>query len=432
MERQYIGARYVPIFFENPNTGDSTWLSGVAYEVLTIVTFAGNSYTSKKPVPAGIGAPNANPEYWVSTGNYNAQIDEVRQEVATVRDDLETLEETADTNFSRIFDKKYIFIADSYGNYANENNRNMIAEACYLLGITDYYDFHRGSAGFHRTGELNFLRVLSDNDSVITDKTVITDIFVLGGANDQLTDASETAITSGMASFSAYVKANYPNATTHVGFVSKSFIISEYAHYMRALAIYKQCGKYGMEYLTGSEMIMQYNKLFRTDMTHPTTEAVNHIANYLTQLIISHKCSVAYDLITNPFSIDNTSISANIRTSDSYEYFNDGKCGIRGSNAARIVRIGCSIPSMSAGEYSVSGLALTDFFTPPFIANSNVHSTMAQITYSGQEIMVPALLSMKNEYDSNNSCKLNLFLYPTSALTNVTNIDVTGDWILDI
>ncbi len=78
--RQYIGARYVPIFFDDGNGGNE-WTSGVAYEPLTIVTYLTNSYTSKKLVPAGIGNPANNPEYWVPTGIYNAQVQEYRREV---------------------------------------------------------------------------------------------------------------------------------------------------------------------------------------------------------------------------------------------------------------------------------------------------------------------------------------------------------------
>lgn len=75
--RQYVGARYVPKFFEW--SGSSEWVSGVAYEALTIVTRNGNSYTSKIPVPSNIGAPESNPDYWVSTGIYNEQVESIRQ-----------------------------------------------------------------------------------------------------------------------------------------------------------------------------------------------------------------------------------------------------------------------------------------------------------------------------------------------------------------
>ena len=69
MTRQYIGARYVPKFYTNSeNTSD--WSPNVIYEPLTIVTYLGNSYTSKKMVPAAIGNPADNAEYWAATGVY--------------------------------------------------------------------------------------------------------------------------------------------------------------------------------------------------------------------------------------------------------------------------------------------------------------------------------------------------------------------------
>ena len=72
--REYIGARYVPVFAD-PIEWDGT----STYEPLTIVQHAGNSYTSRQYVPAGIDI--ANTAYWALTGNYNAQIEAYRQEV---------------------------------------------------------------------------------------------------------------------------------------------------------------------------------------------------------------------------------------------------------------------------------------------------------------------------------------------------------------
>lgn len=78
--RQYIGARYVPKFYENSD-GTAEWRSGVIYEPLTIVTWNGNSYTSKKVVPATIGDPSSNSEYWVATGIYNEQLAHIGEQV---------------------------------------------------------------------------------------------------------------------------------------------------------------------------------------------------------------------------------------------------------------------------------------------------------------------------------------------------------------
>lgn len=84
---QYIGARYVPKFYENSDM-TAEWRSGVSYEPLTIVTYNGNSYTSKRPVPAEIGNPSENPIYWAQTGIYNEQVEEYRAEVEALAEDV--------------------------------------------------------------------------------------------------------------------------------------------------------------------------------------------------------------------------------------------------------------------------------------------------------------------------------------------------------
>lgn len=72
--REYIGARYVPVFANPPE-----WDNSRGYEPLTIVLYQGNSYTSTQTVPPGIEITNT--EFWAETGNYNAQIEEYRKEV---------------------------------------------------------------------------------------------------------------------------------------------------------------------------------------------------------------------------------------------------------------------------------------------------------------------------------------------------------------
>jgi len=71
--RQYIGARYVPLFAE-----PAEWDNTKTYEPLTIVLHNGNSYTSRQYVPAGIDITNTS--FWMLTGNYNAQIEAYRKE----------------------------------------------------------------------------------------------------------------------------------------------------------------------------------------------------------------------------------------------------------------------------------------------------------------------------------------------------------------
>lgn len=75
---QYIGARYVPMF-GRVNEDSIEWDNSAPYEPLTIVLYQGNSYTSRQYVPTGIEITNE--QYWANTGNYNAQVEQYRQEV---------------------------------------------------------------------------------------------------------------------------------------------------------------------------------------------------------------------------------------------------------------------------------------------------------------------------------------------------------------
>ena len=83
----YIGQRYVPKVM-------GQWDSTQNYEGLSIVIHQGDSYTSKKHVPAGIEIDNE--EYWVITGNYNAQIADYQNRVSQVEDKID---EKADTTY---------------------------------------------------------------------------------------------------------------------------------------------------------------------------------------------------------------------------------------------------------------------------------------------------------------------------------------------
>lgn len=92
----YVGMRYVPIF-------GGQWDATADYEPLTIVTYQGNSYTSRTFVPAGTTVDNTT--YWALTGNYNAQVEQYRQEVVSLRDSIgpstrvyETLEDLQDAD----------------------------------------------------------------------------------------------------------------------------------------------------------------------------------------------------------------------------------------------------------------------------------------------------------------------------------------------
>lgn len=190
MNRQYIGARYVPKFFDD-GKGSSEWISGLSYEPLTVVTHLGNTFTSKKPVPANTEITDTN--YWVVTGNYNAQVEEYRQETVRVANDLATEvanRESADNNILKnIEDAKdankteIVLFGDSWVDYTNNPNNVRIPQvlnSCTGMGVHNY---SYGGTGF--IAEKGYMKQIDDFVSDNTfDHTKVSCCILIAGLNE--------------------------------------------------------------------------------------------------------------------------------------------------------------------------------------------------------------------------------------------------------
>lgn len=252
MAIQSIGARYVPKFYENPDTTNN-WKSGVDYEPLTIVTWNGNNFTSKKYVPSTVGEPNLNPSYWVSTGIYNAQIETYREEtlealetannaqsgvntlntkvnnlttrVNTAEDDIDHLQEEIDDIHFDVDtaplektapNRKYIFLFDSYG--AAENHGDIRTALISKMNLNSQNSWLKGvsGTGFGRIDDrgathntyLDSLQQYPSNYGI--DKKDITDIIIQTAGND--TNRTAQSTQQGITDFAEYCRTNFPNA----------------------------------------------------------------------------------------------------------------------------------------------------------------------------------------------------------------------------
>ena len=79
---RYIGARYVPIFA-------GAWDNTQEYEPLTIVSYQGDSYTSRGYVPTGIAITNT--QYWAKTGDFNQQVANMQQQLASLQQQMSSV-----------------------------------------------------------------------------------------------------------------------------------------------------------------------------------------------------------------------------------------------------------------------------------------------------------------------------------------------------
>lgn len=232
--RQYIGARYVPLY-------EGTWDATRNYEPLSIVDDAnGNSYTSRKDVPAG--TPLNNRDYWVQTSSFSGAIDVLRRDVDGLQSDLSDLTERTDELETRENNvdiaiagldrrlkieenRKFVFIGDSYAvGYSEQGDTvpypERIRQKLGLVNGENYFLACQGGAGFKATPTfISLLNGLIDTMPTSVDKRTITDVFVCGGWNDVWQTVDDT-LTAAVNSFTTAAKTAFPNCTVHVGMIS--------------------------------------------------------------------------------------------------------------------------------------------------------------------------------------------------------------------
>lgn len=138
--RQYIGARYVPLFAD-----PAEWDNNKTYEPLTIVSHDGNSYTSRQYVPVGIDINNT--DFWALTGNYNAQIEEYRKVSQDALNRAYMVQQMAETNATDIktcrgvaqdaLNRAYAAQSDSQTNTKNITNIDANLTAAHINTVAD-------------------------------------------------------------------------------------------------------------------------------------------------------------------------------------------------------------------------------------------------------------------------------------------------------
>lgn len=266
INRQYVGARYVPKVM-------GVWNKALQYEALSIVTYAGNSFTSKIPVPANIDISNET--YWVNTGNYNAQVEAYRTETAQLKNDLNN--ET--TNRKNADKDNILWIGDSYSVNYNHKLPNGVRE---MLNAKNWYEYSKGGAGFAGAwagASFNDLIEQAKNEMSATQKEMIKHVYIVGGANDSSFDWS--TLKPKVISTVNNAKASFPNA--HVCFI---FASAAYDTYLDLLTKTKNISAdliapciFAMPYyyLTG--------EFYNTDNLHFSETATNYIISTISCLL---------------------------------------------------------------------------------------------------------------------------------------------------
>ena len=312
---QYIGARYVPKIYENPDDHSTNWKSGVSYEPLTEVTYLDDTYTSRKPVSASVGNPADNPSYWAKTANYNAalqalshRVDDLEEDVDTVETNIGTISslQTKSTNLvgginevrklHNVKGHKILFVGDSYGTISD----NCVGAFLDCLGIHDtayYRSVCVGGSGFIDASKQFWDQVVNYSGSI--PRNEFTDIIVIGGVNDADPDnnPSLNLIDDAIEAFMEYVNEEYPFANVYVGCVGAvdgNGVHADYAANLNTVVLqgYKNCIKHGAIYLNGVENVLNQHSLLDTDGVHPTANGSAELGAALAQAWLGGEATV--------------------------------------------------------------------------------------------------------------------------------------------
>ena len=307
INRQYVGARYVPKIM-------GEWNKALQYEALSVVTYMGNSFTSKVPVPANIDISNET--YWVNTANYNAQVEGYRKETVQLTNNLN----------NEIMDRKnadkdnILWIGDSYSVNYNHKLPNGVRD---MLNAKNWYEYSKGGAGFAgKWAGANFNDLIEDakHDMSASQKEMIKYVYIVGGANDS--SFSWTDIKPKVISTVNNARNSFPNA--QVCFI---FASCEYTTYLDLLTKTKNISNdiimpciFAMPYyyLSGS--------LYNTDNLHFSEQATNYIISVISNLIcgssyiptITADISSSFEGWNTPSKLQATAVTGALKISSPY------------------------------------------------------------------------------------------------------------------
>ncbi len=287
MTRQYIGARYVPIFAD-----PIEWDNLRSYEGLTIVTYQGTSYTSKKNVPVGVELDNK--EYWVATGNYNAQVENYRKEVSEVKETLGDVISYLSVEYFK--GKNITIIGDSISD-------NTTYPPNWTVHFTDKINKIGGNvnniavngSSFASWAQTNNVKKIPNDSDIYIIFLGVNDwqgqsAFIGSDISDYNLSSCMTAINNRIASnadvfYISPIKCFMPTMQTNLG------TLNMYRHVMEVKAI-----NFGWRVISGDNAPLLSNKtkqMYMGDDIHPNSTYAPILAEYIFNAILSRISTIS-------------------------------------------------------------------------------------------------------------------------------------------
>lgn len=325
--RQYVGARYVPVF-ANP----LEWSDTREYEPLTIVSYQGNSYTSMQYVPTSISI--ADTAYWALTGNFNAQVEAYRAEVRAFDDRINANATAINANAAAINANTAAISTNAAAISANaaaiaQENTNRTTNVMLAFGdsygvdtisqgpvwceitanklqATELHNYCVGGATFNSTKEKNFFVQVDKAISEIKNPEYVKYVGIVGGTND-----GSNSITDAIVSLVAKINSAFPNAVIGIGLNASKQDILSYGAKQKRIAALNLNGNFATPVFIDSVVYTQLaDGCMMDDNIHPTAKGSNRIGTLMTCVL---KGAIGSVVATNE-KVNPQIISTNLRT----------------------------------------------------------------------------------------------------------------------
>lgn len=318
--RQYVGARYVPLF-ANP----LEWSDTREYEPLTVVTYRGNSYTSMQYVPTSISI--ADTAYWALTGNFNAQVEAYRAEVRTFDDRINANAAAINANTAAInvnaaainanaaaiaqektdrTTNVMLAFGDSYGVDTVSQGPVWCEITANKLQVTELHNYCVAGATFNTTKEKNFFVQVDKAISEIKNPEYVKYAGIVGGTND-----GSNSIADAIVSLVAKINSAFPNAVIGIGLNASKQDILSYGAKQKRIAALNLNGNFATPVFIDSVVYTQLaNGCMMDDNIHPTAKGSNRIGTLMTCVL---KGAIGSVVATNE-KVNPQIISSNLRT----------------------------------------------------------------------------------------------------------------------
>lgn len=311
--RQYVGARYVPLFAD-----PLEWSDTIGYEPLTVVLHEGNSYTSRQSVPVGIDIGNAT--YWAESGNYNAQIEAYRREVMAYDGRITANANAITANANAIAaetqaringdnelalrisslskqtpvqgenGRNAVFIGDSFMAPTATYPQKLAYFTAQLMGWTMYNYAYGGSGWVDEAGaSMNFYHQIQKAAQQISIPVADVDYIVIGGGFNDWNDPTPLTydqLYSAAAQTIKEARAQFPNAQIiAIPMMFRNYGVDVHMHDLYS-AIVAGIASSGVAVKVIKDAYMWQLGFKNVDGVHPTVELYKIMAQYVASKVM--------------------------------------------------------------------------------------------------------------------------------------------------